>query len=238
MKHPLFLALLAFIQAHGSVAQTVPRFDQSARVVDRFDFLEITLTLPEPPPGNPFLDASMQGVFQQVANPEPSTSMTPWTVDGFCDDEGGRVFRLRFMPMVAGKHTYSVSFRSGATEWKHVGKFTARTGRRRGLVVRDPEYPTHFKWSGDGRHFFYHSTTAYWLLGFRDDSVIRESLDRLDLLGVNRIRVALSGRTRSGMRWKEPMIVSNDDFQYRLEPWPAARPHDIEDPGYDVTRFN
>jgi hypothetical protein len=40
------------------------------------------------------------------------------------------------------------------------------------------------------------------------------------------------------MRWKEPMIVSNEAFQYRLEPWPAARPMDIENPGYDVSRFN
>jgi Carboxypeptidase regulatory-like domain len=40
------------------------------------------------------------------------------------------------------------------------------------------------------------------------------------------------------MRWKEPMIVGNEAFQYRLEPWPAARPMEIENPGYDVTRFN
>src|SRR6185503_16871714 len=64
------------------------------------------------------------------------------------------------------------------------------------------------------------------------------SIDRLTRLKVNRIRTALSARTTSGMRWKEPMVVSNDDFQFRLEPWPAARPLDIENPGYDVTRFN
>jgi hypothetical protein len=48
------------------------------------------------------------------------------------------------------------------------------------------------------------------------------------------VEVALGGRTTSGLRWKEPMIVSNDDFQYRLEPWPAACPLDIANPGYDI----
>jgi hypothetical protein len=200
-------------------------------MLDRFDVVEITLTLDTPPAGNPFTDAALEGRF----TPAHGDSIR---VDGFCDSEDGRAFRIRFMPTVAGRHRYVLHFRSGTRALEHAGEFTARAGKRRGLVVRDPEHPTHFKWSRSSDHFYYNSTTAYWLLGFRDDAVIRESIDRLDRLGINRIRVALSGRTRSGMRWKEPMIVSDSAFQYRLEPWPAARPLDIEDPGYDVTRFN
>jgi hypothetical protein len=57
-------------------------------------------------------------------------------------------------------------------------------------------------------------------------------------LKVNRVRVALSGRTHDGMRWKEPDVKPNEAFQFRLEPWPAERPTDIENPGYDARRFN
>ena len=221
--------LLVFITTLAATA--APRFTQSAKSVNRFDFVEITLTLDEPVKGNPFLDAALEGQFTRVGG-------SAARMDGFCDSDDGRVFRIRFMPTVAGRHTYALTFRNAANELKHSGEFTTRTGKHHGLVVRDREHPTHFVWTGNGDHFFYNSTTAYWLLGFRDDAVIRDSIDRLDRLGVNRIRVALSGRTKSGMRWKEPMIVSNDDFQYRLEPWPAARPLDIENPGYDVSRFN
>ncbi len=232
-----FLTLTAFFLGFLSLS-AAPRFEQSARTVDRFDFVEVTLTLDEPAKGNPFLDAALEGAFSHDVRATRSPHIFLSRVDGFCDSDDGRVFRIRFMPTVAGKHSYSVTFRNGDTELKHAGGFTARAGKRRGLVRVDREHLTHFLWSGTSEHFFYNSTTAYWLLGFQDDAVIRESIDRLDRLGVNRIRVALSGRTASGLRWKEPMIVSNDDFQFRLEPWPAARPLDIENPGYDVSRFH
>jgi len=44
-------------------------------------------------------------------------------------------------------------------------------------------------------------------------------VDRLAKLKVNRIRVALNGRTHDGMRWKEPEVKPTDKFQFRLEPW-------------------
>lgn len=204
-------------------------FVQSAASLDRFDYVEITLTLDAPASGNPFVDASFSGEFL----PPGAARLA---VDGFCDSDDGRVFRLRFMPTVAGKHTYALTFRNGSKELRHVGELTAHPGKRSGLVRVDKEHPTHFV--RDGEHFFYNSTTAYWLLGFQDEAVIRESIDRLAQLKVNRIRTALSARTTSGLRWKEPMIVSDKDFQYRLEPWPAARPLDIANPGYDASRFN
>ena len=231
-RHMNPISLAAVLVCIATLAATAaPRFTQSAKSVDRFNFVEVTLTLDEPAKGNPFVDAALEGQLTPAGG-------SVARVDGFCDSVDGRVFRIRFLPLVAGRHAYALAFRSGDTELKYTGEFNVRAGKRRGLAVRDREHPNHFVWSGSGDHFFYNSTTAYWLLGFRDDGVIRQSLDRLDRLGVNRIRVALSGRTASGLRWKEPMIVSNDDFQYRLEPWPAARPLDIENPGYDVSRFN
>lgn len=223
-------AILTLFFALGLNAAEV-RFEQSARTIDRFDFVEVTVRVTNPPAGNPFMSAEIVGEFTR----EGAASLA---VDGFCDSNDGSVYRIRFMPTRTGRHTYSVIYKHDGTEQPHTGSFTARVGRRKGLVRVDPEHPTHFVWKGTGEHFFYNGTTAYWLLGFRDEAVIRQSIDRLARLQVNRIRVALSGRTTSGMRWKEPMIVSNDDFQFRLEPWPAARPLDIHKPGYDITRFN
>jgi hypothetical protein len=226
---PLLLALCCAFPALAAPSVT---FQQSASRVDRFDFVEVTLKVSNPPAGNPFTEAEVVGVVER--HPEGASLK----VDGFCDSEDGSVFRLRFMPSQAGKHNYTVTYRRGGAEEKHTGSFTVRAGRRKGPVRVDPAHPFHFIREGAGEHFFYNGTTTYWLLGWRDDAVIRQSLDRLARLKVNRIRVALNGRTKDGLRWKEPMIVSNDDFQYRLEPWPAARPRDIENPGYDVSRFN
>jgi hypothetical protein len=225
-----FLFCLACLVSFSLTAASV-RFQQSDTTIDRFDFVEVTLSLTNPPAGNPFLETEVTGEFAREGD-------TPLRVDGFCDSDDGSVFRIRFMPRQAGKHHYSVTYRRARDEQRQTGTFTARAGRRKGMVRVDKDHPTHFMWEGTGDHFFYNGTTTYWLLGFTDERVIRESIDRLARLKVTRIRTALSGRTTSGMRWKEPMIVSDDAFQFRLEPWPAARPRDIQNPGYDVSRFN
>lgn len=207
------------------------QFEQSAKSLDRFDFVEVTIKVTDPPSGNPFTDAEVTGEFGREGQ-------VPVNVDGFCDSDDGSLFRIRFMPTQAGPHVYSVTYKRGRDEQMHSSSFVTRPGKRKGMVRVDKGHPTHFVWEGSGEHFFYNSTTAYWLLGFKDDAVIRDSIDRLARLKVNRIRSALSGRTASGMRWKEPMIVSDDLFQFRLEPWRTARPRDIQNPGYDVSRFN
>ena len=241
-------ALLFLFGAVTAPAAPAVSFQQSSARVDCYDFVEVSLTLDPPAAGNPFTEATFSGELVWFGDEggvpgSDATALLPSKarrreVDGFCDSDDGRVFRIRFMPTVARRHRYTVTFRNGARELKHTGEFTARQGRRKGILRVDREHPFHFVWSGTGEHFFYNGTTAYWLLGWRDDAVIREAIDRLVKLRVNRLRVALSGRTPDGLRWKEPMIVSNDDFRYRLEPWPAARPLDIANPGYDVSRFN
>jgi hypothetical protein len=206
-------------------------FDQSALEVVCYNFVEVTLRVDKPDVSNPFTDGSVEGQFMLSGAQAVS-------VDGFCDSADGSLFCIRFMPTKAGDYGYSVTYRQGTYEVAHKGKFTARKGNRPGLLRVDRKCPFHFIYEGTGEHFFWNSTTTYWLLGWRDDAVIEESLDRLAKLGVNRIRVALSGRTRDGMRWKEADVKPSEKFQFRLEPWPAARPDNIEDPGYDVTRFN
>jgi hypothetical protein len=65
--------------------------------------------------------------------------------------------------------------------------------------------------------------------------VIRDCIDRLHSLNVNRIRVLLDGRTDHF--WTEPIKPGNG-FRAYLNPWLAARPDDILDPRFDYTRFN
>lgn len=235
MKHlihaSLFGAHFLFAWRAFGAPFTEPKWTQSATRAECHDFVELRLQLPSPPPSNPFTEAAFSGEF----GPEGG-ALTK--VQGFCDSEDGSVFRIRFMPNRTGRHVYETVLRWGPLEAKHTGSFLARAGKKKGIVRVDSEHPTHFVWSGTGEHFFWNSTTTYWLLGNRDDRVIRESIDRLAKLKINRVRVALNARTYGGMRWKEPMVVSDDSFQFRLEPWRAAYPEDIENPGYDVSRFN
>jgi hypothetical protein len=204
---------------------------QSSKSVECYDFVEVVLHLEAPPAGQPFIDGACVGELQGPTG-------APLRVYGFCDSEDGSVFRIRFMPTEPGKHEFVVSLKWGGEQTDSKGSFEARRGGRKGPVRVDPKYPAHFVYEGTGKHCFWNGTTTYWLLGWQDERIIRESLDRLAKLKVNRIRVALNGRTRDAMRWREPDIKPTKDFQFRLEPWPAARPENIESPGYDVTRFN
>src|SRR4051812_46521139 len=74
---------------------------QSAATVECYDFIDITLRIPAPAIGNPFTDASVSGAFGLDDRERV-------TVDGFSDSADGSLFRVRFMPSVAGTYTYSI----------------------------------------------------------------------------------------------------------------------------------
>lgn len=204
---------------------------QSAMEIECFDFVEVTLNFDRSPAENPFVQCSYTGDFGLAGSDLRH-------VEGFCDSEDGRTFRIRFMPLQPGRYIFEVTFDANGREESHSGEFNARQSRRKGPIRVDGEHPWHFVWESDKRHFFWNSTTAYWLLGWKDERIIQECLDRMVSSRINRIRVALSGRTHGGSRWKEDAIKPDDQFQFRLEPWRASRSADIENPGYDVTRFN
>src|SRR6185295_10396502 len=100
----------------------------------------------------------------------------------------------------------------------------------------DPNHPSHFIWRGTGEHFFWNGTTTYWLLGW-DDENIRKNIDRLARLRVNRLRVLLNGRVKSGRDWYEN-VFPTDRFKMILNPWIAQRPTSIENPGFNTGFFN
>lgn len=204
-------------------------FSASAAAVDIYDFVEVTIAVEGPAAANPFTEAAVEGEFRRDQGEAVR-------VAGFCDSQDGSVFRIRFMPTKPGLHRYSVVYRQGDFEAKHAGTFTARDAGRRGLVRVDPEHPWHFLWEGTGEHYFWNGTTTYWLMGW-DDQTIRDSLDRLHRLKVNRVRVVITGRVKDGQAWAEN-VYPTGKFTFLLNPWVAARPQSIEDPGFDVTRFN
>jgi Domain of unknown function (DUF5060)/Protein of unknown function (DUF4038)/Putative collagen-binding domain of a collagenase len=229
------LGFFALLVAMGALlsrvlgVQPVVVFSQSSARVEAYDMVEVNLRVKFPAANNPFTDRAVRGEFRQEGG-------VPVTVDGFCDSADGTVYRIRFMPTTPGKYEYSVVYRDGDLSQSHTGRFAAVDGKRRGILRVDKDYPWHFIWEGTGEHYFFNGTTAFLLMGWRDERVIRDSIDRLHRLQVNRIRVLLGGG-RSASFWGEPIIPS-DQFQSYLNPWVAAHPSDLSHPDFDYTRFN
>ena len=202
---------------------------QSVSTVEAYDFVEVTLKVDKPDVKSSFTDASVEGQFGRAGDARRLEVL------GFCDSPDGSTYRVRFMPTSPGDYSYSVTYRQGAREMSFPGTFKAVNGRRRGLLRVDPAYPWHFFWEGTGDHYFLNGTTAFLLMGWEDDAVIREILDRFARYKVNRVRVLLNGR--SNHSWTDP-LKNGAGFYACANPWAAQRPHDAANPGFDYTRFN
>jgi hypothetical protein len=204
-------------------------FTQSAPNTAAFDFIEVTANIKVSTVRNPFTDALFAGDFE----PAGSTEVT--SVMGFCDSSDGTLYRIRFMPSKAGAYTFHVFLKAGDQTQKYSGTFTAIDGHQRGPIRVDPAYPWSFIWEGTGEHYFFNGTTAYWLLGWRDERTIQYSIDRLAGLKVNRMRVTLAGRTFTA--YGEP-AMNGERWNVFIDPWPAQDAHDFSHPGFDYSRFN
>jgi hypothetical protein len=204
-------------------------FSQSSGQIVCYEFVEVTISVGKPTAENPFTDATTSGRFRRIDQGSDIAA------EGFCDSADGSVYRVRFMPSAPGTYECAVAFRQDGRDWVYRGKFQAVDGRRRGVLRVDPQHPWHFAWEGTGEHYYLNGTTAFFLMGWEDEKVIRDCIDRLHRLDVNRIRILLDGRTDHF--WTEPIKPGNG-FSARLIPWVAKRPDDVERPGFDYTRFN
>jgi hypothetical protein len=209
-------------------AQSNVTFAPSASSIEAYDFAEVAIHVAAPDAHNPFTDVILSGTFTAL------TGGRKWNVDGFCDSPDGTVYKIRFMPPLAGDYAYTVTYHQGTVEKQFTGKFSATNGHRKGVVRVDPQYRWHFIWEGTGEHYFFNGTTAYWLTGWKDERIIRSSLDRLHRLKVNRIRVTIAGR--SNLFFGEPVMIA-DNYSNLPTAWPAERPNDFTHPGFDYTRF-
>jgi hypothetical protein len=209
--------------APGEVALT-----QSGATVAAYDFVEVSLRVSGPTARNPFTDVAVTGAFGLAGASERVN------VDGFCDSSDGTLFRIRFTPSKPGDYTYTVKYSEKGFEKSYEGAFHATDGGRRGPVRVDPDHRWHFVWEGTREHYFFNGTTAFWLMGWRDERVINTSLERLRRLKINRVRVLLSGRTDT--MYGEPAMKTAEWSQF-LSPWPAVKADDFYHPGFDYTRF-
>jgi len=197
--------------------------------VEVFDIFELSVSVSSPDAANPFTDASLEGDFVL-----PSANKS-WHVSGFCDSPDGSSFRIRFMPSSPGAYNFVVVYSQGSFSKTARGEFQATPSHRRGPLRVDQQYPWHFVWEGTGEHYFLNGTTAYWLLGWKDDRVVQYAIERLHRLKVNRLRITLAGRTN--VYYGEP-IMQADNFTMDLAAWPAHDPHNFLHPGFDYSRFN
>lgn len=225
----LCVAFFFFWPILSSAASTL-KFDQDT--VEVYRYTEATLKLKKLPPNiNPFSEVLFRGQFW--------TGSDTLAITGFCDDAKGLVHKMRFMPIKSALYNYRLTVHIPGDKLQiYQGTIMATPATLAGPVRLDPLHPTHFIREGGDEHYFWNGTTAYWLLGWKDDSIIYNSLARFTTYGINRVRVAINGRAHGGDRWSEPQVVECPEFTFKLNPWLAARPNDLDHPGFDVSRFN
>ncbi|MEK7395306.1 MAG: DUF4038 domain-containing protein [Candidatus Poribacteria bacterium] len=222
-----FAGVLSFNMTFAETSQV--KFSQSDNELYAYDSVEITISVDKPNVKNPFIDVVVDGEFK-------GDDGKAIHVDGFCDSQDGSIFRIRFMPTQSGNYAYSVKYHQGDIEINHNGKFTAKDGKKLGLIRVDPEHPWHFICEGTGEHYFWNSTTTYWIVGWDDDNIYK-SLDRLARLKINRIRATISGRVKDGQAWFEN-VYPTDKFTFLFNPWIPKNPNSLENPEFDLKRFN
>jgi len=219
---------IALVSSTAWAASSVS-FSQPAETVEAYDFVEVTVRVDNSEARNPFLDATVTGAFSKANGTDRKS------IEGFCDSTDGSVFRIRFMPAAPGDYTYSAIYRQGTREATHTGAFKASASHRKGPIGVDPNYPWHFIWEGTREHYYFNGTTAFWLMGWRDERIVHNCIDRLRGLKINRMRVLLSGA--ANILWGEP-VMTGENFTLMLRPWMAEAPKSFDNPKIDFTRFN
>ncbi|MEJ2702639.1 MAG: DUF5060 domain-containing protein [Sedimentisphaerales bacterium] len=203
-----------------------------------FDVYELVLNADPPVKGNPFTDVEVRAVF----TPEGGS---PIEVDGFCDDQAGRCFRVRLCPSLpATKYTFIVTTNMAGGK-KYTGSFRTTEPKEMEPVITNPKHPRHFMLASSRRPFYHMGLTAYHLLDIsNDDRQIEALLDYCVRYGFNKVRFLLTGYPRDND------TRSRDEYTFKGDPWklpnygappgevnplPAwlGKPHH-----YDFTRFN
>jgi len=139
------------------------------QVIPCFDIYEIMVEPDSTLEGNPFIDVRLGATFTPQGG-------SPIEVDGFCDDQKGHCFRIRFCPSLADTE-YKFSLTTNIdTDKKYIGSF--RTTRPKGMqpVIVNPENPKHFQFALSRRPFYHMGLTAYHLLDPSNDDKQIEGL--------------------------------------------------------------
>lgn len=199
---------LRFLLQLLSVLVLVAGLRAAASTVEQWDVFELTLKGPEA--GNPFTDVRLSAVFTDGTHTHE--------VAGFYDGEG--VYRVRFMPEVAGAWRYETK----SNRWELTGKLGTFTVTPAGKGNHGPvrvHNTYHFAYA-DGTPFKQIGTTIYnWL--DTPEEVQEQTLQTLAAAPFNKARMLLTPQP--------------SPYQGKFPPprWPFAGkpPHD-----WDLTRFN
>jgi hypothetical protein len=226
----MFIALLVAPPILSSASPANVSFSSPEPQVDRYGYVEVTASVQAPDAANCFEDASLTGVFETTDGGHRRQ------VEGFCDSTDGSTFRIRFMAPEPAEYKYTVTYKQGSFEKASQGTFRAVEAHKRGILRTDPSYPWHFIWEGTSEHYFFNGTTAYWLVGWRDERVIQYTVDRLARLKVNRMRVTIAGREAITF-FGEP-VMTGPTWTALIAAWPAQNAEDAFHPGFDYGRFN
>jgi len=202
-----------------------------------FDVYEIVVLSKPPPSGNPFTNVKVHATFTPQNGP-------PVKVEGFCDDQKGSIFRVRFCPSLADTE-YTFSLNTNISDEKFTGSFQTTKPKAMEPVVVDPEHPKHFMFALSQRPFYHLGLTAYHLLDpSNTERQIKELLDYCLRNGFNKVRFLLTGYPRdTDKRSKEQYTWKGDPWKMpnygappgEVNPLPAwlGKPHK-----YDFSRFN
>ena len=204
-------------------------FTQSAPETGAYDFIEVTAAVSAPSVRNPFREGTLTGDF------EPAVRHRQRPLRGFAIPRMAASTGFGSCPPKRVPYTFHLTLKVGQEAHTYSGRFRATDQHRRGPLRIDPAYPWHFLWEGTGEHYWFNGTTAYWLMGWRDEPTIQYSIERLVRLKVNRMRVSLSGRTRCAYG---EAVMNGARWDVYLSPWPARDASDLTHPDFDYSRFN
>jgi len=238
MRYVFIILVACFTLLSIQTASAGIEVNHGPSVIPCFDIYEIVVKPESPTEGNPFTDIQVSATF----TPQDGS---PIEVDGFCDDQKGRCFRVRFCPsLVETEYKFSLETNIESDK-KYTGSF--RTTQPEGIqpVIVSPENPKHFRFALSREPFYHMGLTAYHLLDpSNNDRQIEELLDYCVRHGFNKVRFLLTGYPRDndtrskseykfeGDLWKLPNYGAPPG---QLNPLPAwlGKPHQ-----YDFTRFN
>lgn len=226
------LALLAFVTLSSTVMDAkTPRSDRGTdapirfavarKAVPRYDILQVDITIPQPPAGNPFRDRHVFGEFTHVDSGETML------VDGYCDSQDGSKFGLRFCPRHEGEYTYDVTYVDDTQTAHHLGRFDCVPSTIPGFLRVSETHDRHFQFEGNGEFFYHQGYNIFQLLQqIVGDANWKAALDYLDNLGFNKVRfLLLGGRSCDLYHYLLFPFVGTDPYtdaqydRYNVETW-------------------
>ena len=202
-------------------------FSTAPAQVERFDYVEIIASVrwPRPPIHSRMLRSPEHSKPPMAAvigaSKDLPTAMTAACFASASCRVGGRLHVLGHVP--AGRFPRR----------RQPARFRAVEATGADPLRVDPEYPWHFIWEGTGEHYFFNGTTAFWLMGWREDRVIDIQHRTPAGLKINRMRV-LAGREATF--FGEP-VMNGRELPCSCAPWVRRSPR-LNHPGIDYTRFN